>query len=110
MKDFASVVREARKSKGLTLQAVASKIGSHKGYCSGFEGRKVNPPSPAIVRKLAKFLGLDVLELLILATVEKAPKEVREIMREGSLGMLDASRKNGVTVVEPSKTTTAAAG
>jgi transcriptional regulator with XRE-family HTH domain len=103
MRDFASVVKEARRFKGLTLQAVASKVDSHKGYISGIEHRKVNPPSPKIVRKLAKLLDLDLKELLILAAVEKAPKEVREIMREGSLGMLEASRKQGVTVVEPRK-------
>lgn len=108
MKDFASVVKEARRFKGLTLQQVASKVGTHKGYISGVENRKVNPPSPKIVRKMAKIFDLDVLELLILAAVEKAPKEVREIMREGSLGMLEASRKNGVTVVPPRKEAAAA--
>lgn len=108
MKDFASVVKEARRFKGLTLQQVASKVGTHKGYISGAENRKVNPPSAKIVRKLAKLFDLDVQELLILAAVEKAPKEVREIMREGSLGMLEASRKNGVTVVPPRKEAAAA--
>ena len=109
MRDFASVVKEARRFKGLTLQAVAIKIDSHKGYVSGIENRKVNPPSAKIVRKLAKLFQLDVQELLILAAVEKAPKEVREIMREGSLGMLEASRKNGVTTMEPRKEEAAAA-
>lgn len=101
MKDFASIVRSARIEKGLTLQAVATKLGSHKGYISGFEHRKVNPPSAKLVKKLAKLLDLDEKELLILSVVEKAPKEVREIIREGALGMLEASRRNGVTVVEP---------
>lgn len=110
MKDFASVVKEARRFKGLTLQQVASKVGTHKGYISGVEHRKVNPPSAKLVRKMAKLFDLDVLELLILAVVEKAPKEVRELIREGSLGMLEASRKNGVTVVEPRKEEAAAVG
>lgn len=100
MKDFASVVKEARRFKGLTLQQVASKVGTHKGYISGIEHHKVNPPSAKLVRKMAKLLDLDVLELLILAVVEKAPKEVREIMREGSLGMLEAERKLYATTVK----------
>lgn len=101
MKDFASVVKEARRFKGLTLQAVATKVGTHKGYISGVEHRKVNPPSAKIVRKMAKLFQLDVQELLILGVVEKAPPEVREIIREGSLGMLETIRKQGVTQIEP---------
>lgn len=88
MKDFASVVKEARQEKRLSLQQLAGKLGTHKGYCSGFENRKVNPPSPKIIRKMAKLYGLDVLELLILAHIDKAPKEVREIMRDRYSGML----------------------
>lgn len=107
MKDFASVVKEARRFKGMSLQVVADKVGTHKGYISGIENRKVNPPAPKVVRKMAKLFELDVHELLILAQVEKAPKEVREIMREGSLGMLETIRKNGVTTMEPKKETTA---
>lgn len=103
MKDFASQVKEARRFKGLTLQQVAVKVGTHKGYISGVENRKVNPPSAKIVRKMAKLFDLDVQELLILGVVEKAPKEVREIMREGSLALLEAIRKAGVTVIEPKK-------
>lgn len=93
MKDFASVVKQARRAHLMSLKDVASKVGTHKGYISGIENRKVNPPSKKIVRKLAKLFGLDVLELLILGAVEKAPEEVREIMREGSLAALEETRE-----------------
>lgn len=110
MKEFAAIVKAARQQKGMTLEAVASKLGTHKGYVSGFENRKVNPPSAKLVRKLAKLFGLDEKEMLILAVVEKAPKEVREIIRDGSLGMLEAVRRNGVTLVEPKSQEAAAVG
>jgi transcriptional regulator with XRE-family HTH domain len=84
MDTFSTVVKKARLEKHLTLEAVATKIGSHKGYVSGFENRKVNPPSSRIVRKLAKLYGLDQKRLLILAEIEKIDPEVREVFREGA--------------------------
>ena len=35
MADFATIVRNARLEMGLTLQQLADKIGTEKGYCSG---------------------------------------------------------------------------
>lgn len=94
MEDFASVVKQARLQKGLTLEGMASRIGSHKGYISGWENHKVSPPSCKIVRKVAKLFGLDVKKLIILAEVEKVDRDVREIMREGSLNLY-AARNSG---------------
>lgn len=108
MQDFAAIVKAARLRSGLTLQALAGKLGTHKGYCSGIENRKVNPPSAKVIRKMAKLLVLDVQELLIHATADKAPKEIRELVREGALGMLETSRKHGVTVVKPKEIVQAA--
>lgn len=71
MRRFCEVVKEARKTKGLTLERVAKAIVSHKGYVSGIENDQVSPPSAPIVVKLAKFLDLDVEELLVLRLVEK---------------------------------------
>ncbi len=96
MDDFASVVKKARQDKRLTLESLALKLGSHKGYCSGIENRKVNPPSSKIVRKMAKIFGLDVKRLLILAEIEKIDREVREIFREGALGLYEARLKGNV--------------
>jgi transcriptional regulator with XRE-family HTH domain len=41
---FGDLVRKMRKEKSLTLEAVAKKVGSHKGYVSGIENDRVNPP------------------------------------------------------------------
>jgi len=75
---FGDLVRKLRKDKGITLDAVAKKIGSHKGYVSGIENDKVNPPSVKIIRKYAKVFGQDARALARLAWVDKAPEILRE--------------------------------
>lgn len=77
MKSYGSIIHSARRKKGWTLDQVASKIGSHKGYISGIENGKVRPPSPKISGKLAKVLGLDAKDLLRRAWAEKAPMLIR---------------------------------
>lgn len=71
-------VKKLRLEKGLTLEKVAKRIGSHKGYVSGIENDKVNPPSVRIVKKYAKLFSQDPLPLIRLAWVDKAPAELRE--------------------------------
>ena len=75
---FGDLVRKLRKEKGLTLEAVAKKIGSHKGYVSGIETDKVNPPSVNLIKKFAKVFGQDARALARLAWVDKAPEILRE--------------------------------
>src|SRR5579862_1693541 len=77
MSHFGDLVRQLRKDKGLTLEAVAQKIGSHKGYVSRIENDKVNPPSVKIIRKYAKLFGRDARLLARLAWVDKAPLILR---------------------------------
>jgi transcriptional regulator with XRE-family HTH domain len=79
---FGDLVRKLRKEKGLTLEAVAKKIGSHKGYVSGIENDKVNPPSVKIIKKYAKLFGQDARALARLAWVDKAPEILREDAEE----------------------------
>jgi len=75
---FGELVRKLRKEKGLTLEAVAKRIGSHKGYVSGIENDKVNPPSVKFIKKYAKIFGQDPRSLSRLAWVDKAPDILRE--------------------------------
>lgn len=77
MMRFSERLKELRLARGLTLAALAEKVGTEKGYLSGVENEKVNPPSARMIRALAKALKHDVKELLILAYVEKAPKEIQ---------------------------------
>lgn len=85
MSQFGDLVRTLRKERGLTLEAVARKIGTHKGYISGIEGGKVSPPSVKLIKKYAKALGQDPKHLVRIAWVDKAP----EIIRDDALRFLE---------------------
>ena len=78
MSRFGDVIRKLRKEQALTLEAVARKTGTHKGYLSGIETGQVNPPSVRFIRKLAKALGQDARRLARLAWVDKAPEILRD--------------------------------
>jgi len=78
MSNFGNLVKQLRKKRGLTLEAVAKKIGSHKGYVSGIENGKVNPPSVKITRRFAKVFGYDERDLVLLAWIDKAPELIRD--------------------------------
>jgi len=75
---FGDLMKKLRTEKGLTLEVVAKKIGSYKGYVSGIENDKVNPPSVKMIKKFAKVFGRDARELARLAWVDKAPEILRE--------------------------------
>jgi transcriptional regulator with XRE-family HTH domain len=75
---FGDLVKRLRKEKDLTLEDVAKKIGSHKGYVSGIENDKVNPPSVKIIRKFARLFGEDERAMVRLAWVDKAPALIKE--------------------------------
>ena len=67
-----------RKERGMTLETVAKKAGTHKSYISGIENGKVNPPSVTLIKKIAKALKANEKELVILAYIDKAPKMIKE--------------------------------
>jgi transcriptional regulator with XRE-family HTH domain len=73
---FGEIVHRARMARGLTLEALGAKARISKGYLSGIENGKVNPPSSAAVLRMAQYLALPE-ELSLLAFVVKAPKAVR---------------------------------
>ncbi|MBI3854783.1 MAG: helix-turn-helix domain-containing protein [Planctomycetes bacterium] len=78
MSNFGDLVKRLRKERSLTLEAVAKKIGSHKGYVSGIENDKVNPPSVKIIKKFAKLFNQDERTLVRIAWADKAPAIIRE--------------------------------
>jgi len=75
---FGELVKKLRKERQLTLEAVARKIGSHKGYVSGIENDKVNPPSVKMIKKYAKCFGQDPRGMVRIAWVDKAPEIIKE--------------------------------
>lgn len=93
MTEFGDLVKSLRKGKGLTLQEVADRVGTEKGYISGIEHSKVNPPAPDKVRKLAKVLDFDRTELLLMAYIQKAPAEIRAILGRGAKLALEERKK-----------------
>ena len=90
MSNFGDLVKRLRKERSLTLEAVAKKIGSHKGYVSGIENDKVNPPSVKIIKKFAKLFSQDERTLVRIAWADKAPAIIRE----------DAQRSDGARRTE----------
>jgi HTH-type transcriptional regulator, competence development regulator len=76
---FGERVRELRKAKNLTLRDLAAKVKVNFTYLSKIENHKLSYgeyPSEDLIRKLAKVLGGDVDELLLLA--EKIPEDIRK--------------------------------
>jgi len=78
MSMFGERIRSLRKERKLTLEQVAKKVGTHKGYVSGIETGKVRPPSVKLIRKLAKVFGQDEKSLVRMAWVDKAPPLIRD--------------------------------
>lgn len=79
---FGQRIQRARHHRGLTLEGLASRVGSHKGYMSGIENGTCRPPAPGLTGRLARVLGLDLELLLVEGWAEKAPKRVRSQVME----------------------------
>ncbi|MBI2930732.1 MAG: helix-turn-helix domain-containing protein [Planctomycetes bacterium] len=86
----------------MTLEQVAHKIGSHKGYVSGIENGKVNPPSVKFIRKFARIFAYDEKNMVRLATVDKAPAlvrdEFRSLLTSGAPAFAPAAPSEGLTI------------
>lgn len=76
--EFGKKIHELRKMKSLTLDVLAAKIGSSKGYLSGIENGKINPPTDKFVRKLARIFGQDEMEMLKMAYLDRMPPDIRK--------------------------------
>ncbi len=78
---FGEYMKAQRQMRELTLEQLAAKAGTHKGYISGIEHGKVKPPSPKMIKRLAKAMEMDDIHLIIMAYAEKAPQEIREFVK-----------------------------
>lgn len=94
MQTFGPVLKQFRKQKGLTLEALAKKCGVRKGYLSGIENERVNPPSARTIRCLARVLGVDRKQLFILALIKKAPAEIRPDLEAFFADAFSAAQKS----------------
>jgi transcriptional regulator with XRE-family HTH domain len=92
---FGQRVRELRHARRLTLRDLAKRVQVTFTYLSKIENHKLDfgdYPGEGLIRKLAKALGGDVDELLLLA--EKVPDRIRRRVLErpdafGKLAALD---------------------
>ena len=82
---FGKKIYELRKEKGMTLEELANRIGSCKGYISGIETSSRRPPSDKIVRKLAKIFGVNKKLLLRLAHIDKIPEDLRQELQNSTI-------------------------
>jgi HTH-type transcriptional regulator, competence development regulator len=76
---FGERVRELRKGKNLTLRELAAKLKVNFTYLSKIENQKLSfgeYPSEDLIRKLAKVLGAEEDELLLLA--QKIPEDIKK--------------------------------
>ncbi|MBV8878844.1 MAG: helix-turn-helix domain-containing protein [Planctomycetaceae bacterium] len=78
MSNFGELLRRLRREQGFSLRTVARKLNTQKGYLSGIENGKVNPPSAKLVKRIAQLYRQDERMLLRLAWADKAPSLIRE--------------------------------
>src|SRR5258706_5468641 len=78
MSNFGELLRRLRRERGYSLKIVARKLNTQKGYLSGIENGKVNPPSAKLVKRISQLYDQDERMLLRLAWADKAPTLIRE--------------------------------
>lgn len=76
--NMGELVREGRRRRGLTLQALADEVGCAKSYLSLIEnGRRDAPPGEALLRRLEKALEMEPGRLVRLGRWQATPEAVR---------------------------------
>jgi transcriptional regulator with XRE-family HTH domain len=78
---FGQYLRKAREAKGVSLRKFAEKVGKTPTYISKIERDELDTkPSEELVEKIAKELGADFDELIILAG--RIPSELPDIINQ----------------------------
>ncbi len=75
---FAQAMRAARHQAGLSQAALAQKAGLTAPYISLIESRRRRPPTPPLIERLARALGVKPEALLELAALERTPGAIRK--------------------------------
>ena len=91
---FGQYLRKARESKGVSLRKFAEKVGKTPTYISKIERDELDTkPSEELVERIAKELGADFNELIILAgripselpdIINQRPREMAALLRTAS--------------------------
>lgn len=66
-KELANVIREARENKGISQRELARQIGVDNSSIAKIEKGHINKPTELVLKKIAKCLDINILELLKLA-------------------------------------------
>lgn len=66
-KELADVIREARENKGISQRELARQIGVDNSSIAKIEKGHINKPTELVLKKIAKCLDIDIVELLKLA-------------------------------------------
>jgi transcriptional regulator with XRE-family HTH domain len=74
MSEFGTRIRDARRERGLSLRALAERIGVNFTYLSKIEAGEMDPPSEEKILAIARELEVESDELFILA--QKMPDEL----------------------------------
>lgn len=78
--EFGQRLRDLRKQKNLSQRDLAAQVGIDFTYLSKIEGRRSDPPSEVIIRRIAQVLEADEDELINLAG--KVPKDLKAVLEE----------------------------
>jgi len=76
--EFADLLKNLRKKKGVSIKKMAKEVGLDYTYISKLENSKVNPSSK-VVKRISNYFGYNSDELLLSAG--KIPKDIEEILR-----------------------------
>lgn len=86
-------IRARRQSMGLTLVALAQRVGCTKGYLSAIEtGRRERPPSARLLARVESSLGFEAGSLVKRAAFDSLPPAARAAARELERRAQDARR------------------
>ncbi len=89
---FAATLRAVRDRSGQSQAEIAKKAGLTASYLSMLESRRKPPPSDAVVKRLARALGLEPAFLLEIAHLERTPEDIRNRLA-GLSRSLDAEKR-----------------
>ncbi|PKN31141.1 MAG: XRE family transcriptional regulator [Deltaproteobacteria bacterium HGW-Deltaproteobacteria-21] len=75
---FGQMLRELRRSKGMSQRDLSAKVGVDFSYISKLENDRLPPPAADTVMRICQVLGADPNNLL--AVTGKVPTEVKEML------------------------------
>lgn len=81
MEAFGPVVKALRQKTGITVEALAVKVGVQRSYVSMMERQEVKPPAADVIRKIARVLRYSTRTLMLLAYLEKVPPEIVDVIK-----------------------------